>query len=217
MNIALLLLFGLAGYLIGSISFARMVAYWAAPGEDISKTVINIAGTDEAFETTTVSATTLSARKGPPVGMIVAVLDMLKAGVPVWLIQQSYPETPAYFLLFALMALVGHNYPIYYRFVGGRGLSPIMGAYFVIDWVSLLVTMLISSIIGFGVTKKYFLGYGGWLFLMIIAMIWRFSSPLYALYAAAVAALFTFSSIPEFLNQMYKRQSPGHQLKVRAQ
>ncbi len=198
MNIGFLLLLALAGYLIGSVSFARIIAYFVAPGEDISQTTIAIAGSDESFESDTVSATAISARKGPQVGCIVAILDMLKAGVPLWFLQQQYPNQPVTFLLFSIMVVVGHNYPIYHKFHGGRGLSPIMGSYFVLDWVSLLVTMLISSVLGFAIVKKYFLGYAGWLYLIVPALFYRFALPHYGVYAIIIAALFTIASIPEF-------------------
>lgn len=198
MNIGLILVIAAAGYLIGSISFARIIGFFVAPEEDLSQTSIAIAGTDETFESDTVSATTISARKGPAVGCSVAILDMLKAGVPLYFLQQQYPNQPLIFLLFSIMVVLGHNYPIYHKFHGGRGLSPIMGSYFVLDWVSIAVTMLISSIFGFAIFKKYFLGYAGWLYLMIPAFFYRFALPHYGIYAAIIAAIFTIASIPEF-------------------
>ncbi|MEM8860621.1 MAG: glycerol-3-phosphate acyltransferase [Chloroflexota bacterium] len=206
MNISLLVLVAVAGYLIGSISFARIVGNIVAPEEDLSHTSIAIAGSDLKFESNTVSATAISARRGPAFGLSVALLDMLKAAAPVWFLQLRFPDQPLVFLLLAIMVVVGHNYPIYHRFHGGRGLSPIMGAYFMLDWISILITMIISSVLGFAVVKKYFLGYAGWLYLMIPAFFFRFEQPIYGIYAAAIAIIFTIASVSEF-DQFRKLES----------
>ena len=53
-----------SGYFIGALSFARLVGRIIAPGEDLSYTDIDIAGSDKKFRTESVSATSISARKG---------------------------------------------------------------------------------------------------------------------------------------------------------
>ena len=103
-----------AGYLLGSLSFARLVARWAAPGEDISSTMIKIEGASRDFELKTISATSLSARSGPRAGCTVSLLDMAKVALPMvalntWLL----PEQPAAMLILAAGGVLGHNYPLY--------------------------------------------------------------------------------------------------------
>ncbi len=46
------------------------------------------------------------------------------------------------FLLVALFGVIGHNLPVYYRFRGGRGESPIIGSLLVINWFGLIITNL---------------------------------------------------------------------------
>jgi glycerol-3-phosphate acyltransferase PlsY len=39
-----------------------------------------------------------------------------------------------------LLAIVGNNYPVYYRFRGGLGYSALLGAIFVINWIGVFVS-----------------------------------------------------------------------------
>ncbi|MDJ0755402.1 MAG: glycerol-3-phosphate acyltransferase [Ardenticatenaceae bacterium] len=197
MNIGLGVVALLVGYFIGSISFARIIGRRIAPGADLTSTKIKIEGASRDFEVKTVSATSLSMREGPRAGCTVAILDMLKAALPMLYFWWQYPEQPALQLITAFAAILGHNFPIYYRFVGGRGLSSILGSLVVIDPLSVPVTIIVSNLVGLGIFKDFMLGYTGWLFLLIPWLWWRFDHWMYPAYAAAVTALYLIASIPE--------------------
>ena len=66
------------------------------------------------------------------VGSLVLVLDLLKGFLPVVAFEWGWPGNPAttnYSLLVLIPALVlGHCYPIWLRFHGGRGLATTAGA-----------------------------------------------------------------------------------------
>ena len=70
------------------------------------------------------------------------------------------------------MAAVGHNWPIYYRFKGGRGISPIMGGMLVVDWLGVVITNLLGLLSDL-VIKSTLVSSGIWLILMI-PWIWGF-------------------------------------------
>ena len=70
----------------------------------------------------TVGATSASIKLGPRVGCTIGILDIL-AVVPVFIIKLLYPEQ-FYYLMASVFVVVGHNWPIYYRFRGGGGMSP---------------------------------------------------------------------------------------------
>lgn len=197
MNLTLTLIVLLVSYLIGSISFARLIARRVAPGEDLTSTKIKIEGASRDFEVKTVSATSLSMRQGPRTGCTVAILDMVKAAAPMIFLMWWRPAAPALPLLAGFGVVLGHNYPLFHRFVGGRGLSSIIGSLLVIDPLSLPVTMVISNVIGLGLLKDFMFGYSGWLFLLVPWLWWRFDSWIYPAYAAAVTALYLIASIPE--------------------
>ena len=92
---ALLLSAALAGYLVGSISFARVVGRIVLPGQDLSAATLQY---DEsgAIEVEGVSATSVSVRAGRRWGLLVSLLDIAKAarghrGLPAGSLQTSRP------------------------------------------------------------------------------------------------------------------------------
>ena len=57
---------------------------------------------------------------GTRYGCLTAILDIAKVAIPALIFKLWQPETP-YFLVTALFGLIGHDWPIYHRFKGGRG------------------------------------------------------------------------------------------------
>ena len=186
-----------SGYLIGAFSFARVIGRIIAPGEDLSYTDLKIAGSDKTFRTETVSATSISARKGALPGCTTGILDMAKVGLPMLAIQHWYSSDPVYMLTYAVAAIVGHNYPVYYRFEGGRGLSPMIGSLLVIQPWSIPVTIILSNIIGLFILRDPMAAYTLWLFFLAPWM-WYFTDNwLYTAYAALLPVLYLVASVPE--------------------
>ena len=122
----------LVGYLSGSISFARLVARRAAPGKELSLIQLPIPNTDLVFESDSISATMVRMQVGTRYGCLTAIVDMVKVALPVLAFRLLQPEQP-YFLVAAAAGVVGHNWPIYHRFKGGRGESTIIGGMLAID------------------------------------------------------------------------------------
>ena len=67
--------------------------------------------------------------------------------LPTLLFRLWQPDVP-YYLVAAAAGLVGHDWPLYHRFKGGRGLSAIYGALLVIDWPGLFITSLLGLTTG---------------------------------------------------------------------
>jgi glycerol-3-phosphate acyltransferase PlsY len=196
MNLLIALLALVIGYLIGSVSFARLVTRQFAPEQDISKTQIEVPGSEARFESDAISASWVRLHLGPRYGCLTGLLDILKAAIPALAFKLWRPEAP-YYLLAAGMAAVGHNWPIYYRFRGGRGMSPIMGGMFVVDWLGVVVTNLIG-LSSFLVIKSSLVASGVWL-VLIIPWIWfRTQEWPKLMYAVAMCILFWASMIPEW-------------------
>ncbi len=197
----------LSGYFIGSYSFARLVGKFIAPTEDLSHTDIEIAGSDKKLRIESVSATSISARKGALPGCTTMFLDMAKVGIPMLLLDYWYPNDPVYMLTYAVAAIVGHNYPVYYGFKGGRGLSPMLGSLLVIQPLAIPVTMILSNLIGLFILKDAMAAYVLWLFFLIPWM-WVFTDGwLFTAYAALLPALYLVASIPEIKNYLELRRS----------
>ena len=187
----------LAGYCIGALSFARLIGRIIVPGEDLSRTDLDIAGSDKKLRLESVSATSISARKGALPGCATGILDMAKVGLPMLAINHWYSTDPVYMLAYAVAAIIGHNYPVYHRFEGGRGLTPMIGSLLVIQPLSIPVTMILSNVVGLFILRDPMAAYTLWLFFLIPWM-WLFTDNwLFTAYAALLPVLYLVASIPE--------------------
>lgn len=109
----------LGGYLLGSIPSAYLAGKWIK-GIDLSK-----------YGSGTVSGSMVWEHVARWAVFPVGIFDILKAAFPVWLslsLGLSEPVSVAA----GLAAVVGHNWPVYLRFKGGRGLSPFLGVLLVV-------------------------------------------------------------------------------------
>jgi glycerol-3-phosphate acyltransferase PlsY len=191
----------LVGYVLGAISFARLVAKFAAPGEDMSSTMMDIPGKDISIEMTSVSATSVMMHSGPKYGCLTSILDMVKVSVPTLFFMRMYPGEN-YFLITAVAGVAGHNFPIYYKFKGGRGVSPIFGGLLIIDWLSIPVTVLTSNLLGLTLFHNVMIAYTGFTLLLIPWMWFRFQDWAFVAYTVAITLLFYLAMMPE-LKQYY--------------
>lgn len=107
-------------YFVGSIPFGLLVA--KSKGRD-----------PRQFGSGNIGATNVGRMLGGKFFAIVFVLDMLKGMIPMligaWLIR-SYPVTDkpyVWWMLVGLAALVGHIFPVYLKFKGGKGVATAAG------------------------------------------------------------------------------------------
>ncbi len=196
MDMRIALLAAAVGYLLGSISFARLVTKLFAPEQDISRIEIEVPDSQAKFESHAISATSVRLHLGPKYGCLTSVLDILKATAPALAFKLWQPDAP-YYLFAAGMAAVGHNWPIYYRFRGGRGMSPILGGMLVVDWLGVVITNLLGLLSDL-VIQSTLVSSGVWLLLMIPWIWFRFHNWPELAYALAMSILFWASMIPEW-------------------
>ncbi|MBQ7896963.1 MAG: glycerol-3-phosphate 1-O-acyltransferase PlsY [Clostridia bacterium] len=104
-----LLLCGAAAYLLGSLNFAVILSR-IFHHDDIRKHGSGNAG-----------ATNMVRTYGKKWGVITFICDGLKAAVAVLLSQLMMGEGGAY--VAALFAILGHVFPLYYKFKGGKGVA----------------------------------------------------------------------------------------------
>jgi glycerol-3-phosphate acyltransferase PlsY len=208
MNPYLAILSALVSYLLGSISFARVVTHvWTAGKQNVTENEIPVDGTDERYKVLSIGANSVSTILGPKAGMVVSILDILKVFLPTLLFKLFFPEQPLYFILAAIFGLIGHVWPIYYRFHGGSGFSAIMGGLFAIDWLAVLVTPIAGLLLGMLVFRNMIVASLSWLWLLIPWLWWRTDGDMtYILYAVAVNILFLLAMLPEYQTAMkYKK------------
>lgn len=70
---------------------------------------------------------------GPVAAAVVLVCDILKGGLPVW-IAYKLDIPPFYLGIIAIAACLGHIYPIFFHFQGGKGVATAFGAIAPIGW-----------------------------------------------------------------------------------
>jgi len=196
MNISLLLLATLGGYLIGSLSFARIVTRLAGYGRGFPENAeARIEGSEKTIRLDTVSATSVSLKAGPRLGFLTYVLDVLKVFVTVFVLKRAFPDQP-YYLAAATTGVVGHIWPLYHGFKGGGGMSAIFGGLFAIDWLGVFVTAFGGMILGLAILRDVYLIYYSALIFLIPWLWFRTGSVSLLLYAVAVNVLFLIASYP---------------------
>jgi glycerol-3-phosphate acyltransferase PlsY len=105
-------------YLIGSIPFSYLLGKWLK-GEDIRKKGSGNLGTTNAFRVF-----------GKVIGMIVLVLDTFKGGIMVLLVKYLpfFHNLDLFHpLIYGLAAVIGHIYPVWFKFKGGKGVASSFG------------------------------------------------------------------------------------------
>ncbi len=131
-----LLLGSILGYFIGSIPSAYLVTKWKT-GQDLRRLGSRNIGARNAFEVT----------GNRSIGAIVLVADLLKGLIPILAFELEGWLAPIPVLVPALV--LGHCYPVWLRFHGGRGLATSAGALALVNPAAVAVWILF-----YGLTKK---------------------------------------------------------------
>jgi glycerol-3-phosphate acyltransferase PlsY len=196
MELHIVLLAAVIGYLSGSVSYARLVARLADPGRKIGKIKVSVPGQADTYvESDSVSATTVRLQYGGKYGGLVSLLDMLKAAIPMLAFKLWQPDQP-YYLVASVMAVVGHNWPIFFRFKGGRGLSCIIGSFFVLNWLGTIVTNVVGFLVGYR-SRNMLVVTGAGIVLMIPWIIFATRDWVLVAYVFLMNFIYWFSMIPE--------------------
>ncbi|MFP4457896.1 MAG: glycerol-3-phosphate acyltransferase [Clostridia bacterium] len=90
-------------------------------------------------------------------GLLVAILDILKATFAVLIIKRFYPNMPNVWYLTGLGAFLGHCFPFFMQFRGGKGTASLVGAALAIDIRVGLITMLSGMVVAI-ITDYIFIG-----------------------------------------------------------
>jgi len=88
-------------------------------------------------------ATNVLRLKGWRYALPVLVIDVLKAALPVWLALRSFPADHRVAYGVAMMVVLGHCFPVFIGFKGGKGVSTAMGSYAVLATIPFLVSLAV--------------------------------------------------------------------------
>ncbi len=136
LKIILCLIFG---YLFGSLNFA--IIYSKLKGDDIRNHGSGNAGATNVLRT-----------YGKGAAAIVFLLDILK-GVIAVMITRIFFDDMLYDCASALGAVLGHNFPFYYGFKGGKGVATSLAVLLVLHYPTALIAMATFIIVV--LTTKY--------------------------------------------------------------
>ena len=106
---------GVVGYLLGSIPTGLWIGKWRG-GEDIRATGSGRTGATNTFRAL-----------GIRWSVTVLVLDALKGGIPILIVMLVW-DSPTGEVVGGLAAVIGHQFPLYAGFRGGRGAATALGA-----------------------------------------------------------------------------------------
>ena len=130
----------LAAYLVGSLAFAVIVS--KAMGLSDPRT----------FGSKNPGATNVLRSGSKAAAVVTLLLDALKGLVPVVLVKafgRPYGMEEGTMALVGLAAFLGHLYPVFFRFQGGKGVATFIGVVFGLHWVLGIATGLTWIIIAF--------------------------------------------------------------------
>lgn len=130
----------MAAYLVGSLAFAVIVSKLMGLSDP------------RTFGSKNPGATNVLRSGSKAAAIVTLLLDALKGLVPVLLVKlygKPYGLQEGTMALVGLAAFLGHLYPVFFRFEGGKGVATFLGVVFGIDWLLGAATGLTWLIIAF--------------------------------------------------------------------
>jgi len=136
------ILFPIASYLIGAIPFGLLVGRMA--GVDVRS-----AGSGN------IGATNVSRLLGKKLGVITLFLDCMKGFLPIYLsslLLQDSGDKSIYIMASGVMAVVGHMFPVYLGFRGGKGVATALGVFLFLSppAIGISLVVFIAAVAGTG-------------------------------------------------------------------
>lgn len=124
-----------AAYLIGAIPFGVVLTRLAGVGD------VRASGSGN------IGATNVYRTFGRRLGLLTLAMDALKGLLPVLLAGSLLDFSTSQVAMVAAAAFLGHCYPIYLGFKGGKGVATALGIYLVLSPLSVLGALLLFAAI----------------------------------------------------------------------
>ena len=126
-----------AAYLLGSIPFGLLLSRIFGGGD------VRTSGSGN------IGATNVARVAGPLAGILTLLLDAGKGAAAVWLAARFSNESATSMMIAVLGALLGHCFPIWLRFRGGKGVATAAGAFLVLCPPALLGSLILFLLVAF--------------------------------------------------------------------
>ena len=124
-----------AAYLLGSIPFGLILAKLFA-GSDIRKSGSGNIG-----------ATNVARVVGPAAGILTLLLDVAKGAAAVWLAGRFSEQNSTALMLAGVFALLGHCFPVWLGFNGGKGVAAALGVFLMLSPMAALSALLVFILV----------------------------------------------------------------------
>ena len=129
-----LLLVIVISYLFGNVTFARIIA--KCKHKDITKL-----GSGNPGSTNTLR------NFGLKLGILNLVLDLLKGFIPSIVTFYLFGQNYAYLYIAGISTIVGHIYPVIFKFKGGKGIATMMGVFLAANPIATLITIVVAALV----------------------------------------------------------------------
>jgi glycerol-3-phosphate acyltransferase PlsY len=149
MNIILAIIIG---YLLGNIN-ASYILGKLFKGIDIREKGTTNAGASNAVIV-----------MGWKFGAATFLIDALKAAVAMWIVKYITNGNTDLAVLAGVMAVVGHFYPVFMKFKGGKGIASILGMMLGLNW---FIALVLYATIVLGTVFSNYLIFGEFLILIL--------------------------------------------------
>lgn len=118
----------LIAYLLGSIPFGVLVAK-ALGGPDV-----------RSSGSGNIGAANVARTAGPLAGILTLLCDVGKGYLAVWIAAHWVPGSSSarWMICAAVAAVVGHVFPVWLQFKGGKGVATMFGAFIPISWFAVI-------------------------------------------------------------------------------
>ncbi len=129
-----------AAYLVGSLSFAVIVS--RSMGLNDPRT----------YGSKNPGATNVLRSGSKAAAVVTLLLDAFKGWLPVMLVKwfgQPYGLGDGTMAMVGLAAFLGHLFPVFFRFVGGKGVATALGVLLAINWILGVATLVTWVLIAF--------------------------------------------------------------------
>jgi glycerol-3-phosphate acyltransferase PlsY len=124
-----------AAYLLGSIPFGFLIVKLIGAGD------IRFRGSGN------IGATNVAREAGVLPGLATLLLDGGKGYFSVWLAARVTGGNPRWMILAALLTLIGHTFPVWLRFQGGRGVATGAGVFLAISWQAVVGAFIVWMVV----------------------------------------------------------------------
>lgn len=124
------ILFLVVSYLVGSIPFGYLIFY-VTDRKDI-RTVGSLS----------IGATNVLRNKGKLAGLLTLALDVAKGALPV-LYAKNHFDSPALIIAGGAAVVLGHVFPVFLKFRGGKGVGALVGVLLAYDIPALIVFLIV--------------------------------------------------------------------------